>query len=287
MGFRERLIHVHHCRGSGWKAIERLLKKDHDLRHLYHLSIKDLICDFHFKKHHAEAFHEDLHKIDIHTQLEQYDKRKIKVITIDDPRYPKLLKEIFDPPWVIYAKGNVNLLNDGPTLGVVGTRRPTHIAYKNMRQVLTPLLELNWVIVSGLAIGIDGYAHKMALNGKTIAVLGSGLTHPYPSCHWHLFNQIAEKHLVLSEYPPHTPPNKWQFPERNRIISGLSLGVLVVEAKQKSGSLITADQAMEQGREVFAIPGPIFEPNYVGTHALIQQGAKLVTCSDDIISEIK
>jgi DNA processing protein len=285
LSFRERLIHIHHCRGAGWKAIERLVSLDHSLHHLYDLTLHDLTHEFHFKPEHAKNFHSDLHTLNIQSKMTQYQKSEIKIITVQDDDYPKLLKETFDPPWVLYAKGNVSLLNTMPTLGVVGTRHPTQLAYKNMCHVLLPLLEEGWTVVSGLAMGIDGYAHEIAMKGKTIAVLGSGLFHPYPARHQTLFDNIVAKQLAISEYPPNTPPNKWQFPERNRIISGLSLGTLVVEAKQKSGSLITADQAMEQGREVFAIPGPITSPNYEGTHGLIQQGAKLVTSADDIMSE--
>lgn len=286
LSFRERLIHIHHCRGAGWKAIQRLLAIDPELHHLYTLTVHDLTHDFHFKLEHATHFHRDLHTINIHSKLTYYQKNEINIITPHDHDYPKLLKEIFDPPWVLYAKGDKNLLNSVPALGVVGTRHPTSMAFKNMKHILTPLIEQKWVIVSGLAMGIDGYAHEMAQSGRTIAVLGSGLFHPYPARHQLLFDKIVANHLVISEYPPDTPPNKWQFPERNRIISGLSLGTLVVEAKQKSGSLITADQAMEQGRDVFAVPGPITNPNYEGTHKLIQQGAKLVTTSEDILNEL-
>jgi len=285
LSLKERLLLLHHCRGAGWKSIHRILTEDSELRHIYDLTATDLIKQFRFHPTHAERFLDDLHHIDIQSRLEQYDKTNIKVITIFDEQYPSLLKQIYDPPWVLYALGDITLLNRHPALGVVGTRQPTQHAYKNMTHVLDPLIEQGWVIVSGLALGIDGYAHRIALNGNTIAVLGSGLYHPYPARHRPLFEHLSKHQLVVSEYPPDQLPNKWQFPERNRIISGLSIGLLVVEAKHKSGSLITADQAMEQGRDVFAIPGPILEANYEGTHGLIQQGAKLVTSAEDILNE--
>ncbi len=142
--------------------------------------------------------------------------------------------------------------------------------------------------MSGMAKGIDAYAHWQAIEqrGQTIAILGSGLNYVYPPSHRDLFQKLAAQQLIISEYPPHFPPRKWQFPERNRLISGLSRGVIVVEAKEKSGSLITADQALEQGREVFAVPGPIYSPASQGTNHLIQQGAKLVMSAADVLNEL-
>jgi DNA processing protein len=285
LNFRERLIHIHHCRGAGWQTIRKLLSKDPELRMLYDLTVQDFHTDLHLPLGRAERLFHDLHHLDMTALLTQYRNSDIHIITVFDDEYPELLKAIYDPPWVLYTLGRTDLLKAQPTLAVVGTRRPSAMAYQNMRELLSPLIQRGWVIVSGMALGIDGFAHELSLNGKTIAVLGSGLYHPYPASHRRLFEKLTAKQLVISEYPPHTPPHQWQFPVRNRIISGLSRGVLVVEAKEKSGSLITADQAMEQGRDIFAVPGPAFDPHYKGTHGLIQQGAKLVMSAEDILDE--
>src|SRR5690625_2061506 len=153
-----------------------------------------------------------------------------------------------------------------------------------MKLIVKPLVRQNWLIVSGMAKGIDSYAHKLALGhkGNTIAVLGGGFNHIYPKQNNMLYKQIAEKGLVLSEYPPEVPPKRFHFPERNRLISGLSFGTLVIEATERSGTLITVDQALDQGREVYAVPGSPLIPQTKGCHKMIQDGAKLVTHSTDI-----
>ncbi|GGH82288.1 DNA processing protein [Pullulanibacillus pueri] len=285
MNREERLIHIHHCRGIGWRGIDKLLKEDQDLVSIYELSVNTLIREFSFQRQYAELFHRDLHTLDIEKKLEDYKAAGIEVLTVFDPEYPPLLKMIYDPPWVLYTKGNRAIFQHQQLLSVVGTRKPTKEGLTALRFILTPLVDQGWTIVSGMALGVDGAAHHHALRSSTIAVLGSGLLHPYPKKHLSLFQNLIKYHLVISEYPPDQPPKRWQFPERNRIVSGLSMGTLVVEAQEKSGSLITADQALEQGREVFAIPGNIFNMNTVGTHRLIQQGAQLVTSAEDILSQ--
>ena len=280
---KKRLIHIHHCRGIGWKGIKRFVSIDPELKFIDDLTVNRLINDFGFKKSHAENFYHDLHTINSDKKVSDYANDGIHMITLDDVNYPQHLKAIYDPPWVLYVKGNVQLLHRRLMLSVVGTRKPTRDGLTAMNLILQPLIDKSWTIVSGMALGIDGAAHQLALRSSTIAVLGSGLYHPYPKKHIALFNKMTNDHLVMSEYPPEQPPRQWQFPERNRIISGLSLGTLVVEAREQSGSLITADQALEQGREVFALPGNIFNENTRGTHRLIQQGAQLVTSADDII----
>ena len=283
---RKRLIHLRHCRGIGWKGIAKLVARHNDLSELYHVSLPQFIKDYGFNRKHAEVFYRDLHSIDIDKILRWYAREGITLITIYDKVYPNRLKMIYDPPWVLYAKGQGEWLNNEKMLSVVGTRTPTKAGLRAMVKVIDPLIQNGWTIVSGMALGVDGAAHHSALESSTIAVLGSGFLNPYPKQHLPLYNHIIHSHLAISEYPPNTPANRWQFPERNRIISGLSLGILVVEAGEKSGSLITADQALEQGREVFALPGNIWNENTVGTHRLIQQGAKLVTSAEDIRIEL-
>jgi DNA processing protein len=208
------------------------------------------------------------------------------LITLADDGYPSLLREIDDPPPVLYLIGNVQLLHQ-PQLAIVGSRNPTPTGLDNAREFARALASAGLSITSGLAIGIDGAAHTGALSGgSTIAVLGTGPDRIYPASHRQLAHRIAEQGLLVSEFPPGTQARAENFPRRNRIISGLSLGTLVVEAATQSGSLITARLANEQGREVFAIPGSIHNPLARGCHALIRQGAKLVESAQDIVEEL-
>ena len=209
------------------------------------------------------------------------------LITLLDPRYPRLLREISDPPPLLFVHGNPGLLAE-PQLAIVGSRNPSADGEQNAREFSRHLAAAGLAITSGLALGIDAAAHRGALDvaGSTLAVTGTGLDRVYPASHRDLAHAIAEGGALVSEFPPGTPPLPENFPRRNRLISGLSLGVLVVEAALRSGSLITARLAAEQGREVFAIPGSIHNPLARGCHAVIRQGAKLVETAQDIIEEL-
>lgn len=288
--FRVRLLHIHRFGGISQKRMGAFLHLDSTLKSIYNLTVSDLSGMFKMEEKQAKAFHEHLHHgIDREEMLEQYDRQSISWITLFDPEYPALLKEIYDPPFVLYARGDRSLLTKGKWLSVVGTRYPSNEGRRITKQLVHTLSTAGWGIVSGLALGIDKEAHLSALGskGKTIAVLGSGFHHLYPKENIPLANEMSETQLLLSEYPPDTKPQKWQFPMRNRIISGLSHGTLVIQAKEKSGSLITASQALEQNREVFAVPGSVFEQRFTGTNRLIQEGAKLVINADDILSELQ
>lgn len=215
---------------------------------------------------------------------------RIEEISIESKDYPKQLKQIYNPPLKLYILGNKELLKQ-TGVAIVGARNATEYGKKISEQISKQLSEVGINIISGLALGIDTYAHLGTLQensiGKTIAVLGSGLDKIYPKENIELARCIIKSGgCLVSEYPVGTSANKLNFPQRNRIISGLSKGVLVVEAGEKSGSLITADFALEQGREVFAIPGDINKENSKGTNELIKQGAKIVTSYIDIICEI-
>ncbi len=209
------------------------------------------------------------------------------IITIDDEVYPSLLKEIYAPPPVLYAIGQIEAIKH-IQFAIVGSRNPTKTGRKLAEEFASLLAETGLSICSGLALGIDYHGHVGALkaNATTVAVMGNGLNSIYPAKHKSLAQQISQSGLLLSEYPPGTKPSPGNFPQRNRIISGMSVGVLVVEAAMKSGSLITAQYALEQGREVFAIPGSIHNPLAKGTHKLIKQGAKLVETVEDILEEL-
>jgi DNA processing protein len=210
-----------------------------------------------------------------------------RLLTLADPEYPKRLLEIPDPPVVLYVKGDFSLLS-APGLAIVGSRNATPQGVQNARAFAADLSQRRWCIISGLALGIDTAAHEggLAGAGRTVAVIGTGLDIVYPARNHALAHRIAEAGAIISEYPLGTPALASNFPRRNRIISGLSHGVLVVEAALESGSLITAREAADQGREVFAIPGSIHSPLARGCHQLIRQGAKLVELASDILEEL-
>jgi DNA processing protein len=213
------------------------------------------------------------------------------LLTWADPRYPKPLLELADAPLVLFAHGRVDRLGHVPAIALVGSRNASASGCEDARALARALAEAGVCVVSGLALGIDGAAHQGALDAGeagagTIAVVGTGLDRVYPPRHRALAHAIAERGLLLSEYPLGTPPLAENFPRRNRIISGLVRAVLVVEATLKSGSLITARLAAEQGRDVFAMPGSIHSIHHKGCHALIKQGAKLVESAADVLEEI-
>ena len=209
------------------------------------------------------------------------------LVPLDSDAFPELFLQLADPPLVLYVNGDRDTLHL-PALAIVGSRNPTAGGRRNAVEFARHLGQLGFVIVSGLAEGIDAAAHRGALDGgaKTVAFLGHGIDRVYPAANRDLAHEIASTGALVSEYPFGTEPKRYHFPERNRLISGLSLGTLVVEAARRSGSLITARLAAEQGREVFALPGSIHNPLARGCHELIRQGAKLVETADDIVAEL-
>jgi len=209
------------------------------------------------------------------------------VLTIADPDYPQALLNIADPPLLLYVKGRTDLLN-AQSLAVVGSRNSSAQGLRNAEAFALSISDAELCIVSGMAHGIDAAAHLGGLQGKgsSVAVVGTGLDKVYPAANRELAHRLAQYGTIISEFPLGTPPLSANFPRRNRIISGLSLGCLVVEASLQSGSLITARMALEQGREVFAIPGSIHSPQSRGCHALIKQGAKLVETAQDVLEEL-
>ena len=220
-------------------------------------------------------------------EIKKSEKENVKLITIEDENYPELLKEIHDPPYLLYVKGNLERKFYG--IGIVGTRNPTFYGLKMAEKFAMELSSFGFIIISGLARGIDTAAHTgtIKVKGKTIGVLGSGFDHFYPPENIGLVEKIIENNgAVITEFPFGTFPEKRNFPMRNRIISGLSKGIIVVEAGQKSGALITANLALEQGREVFAIPGKVDTLTSKGTNQLLKEGAILVENANDIIEEL-
>lgn len=220
-------------------------------------------------------------------ELEQIEKRGLSVITLTDATYPSPLRTIPDPPPLLYAQGEWKE-GDACSIALVGSRSPTSYGRLMTERLSRELAELGFTVVSGLARGIDSCAHRgaMAAGGRTIAVLGCGLAVIYPPESGPLREEIARAGAVLSEFPLFAKPERLNFPVRNRLISGLSLGTLVVEAAAQSGALITANFALEQGREVFAVPGPAYSPKSKGAHRLIKMGGKLVEGVEDILEEL-
>ena len=214
-------------------------------------------------------------------------RKDIFIITMADALYPDRLRNIYQPPLLLYGKGAMPLFDEEAAVAVVGTRSCTPYGIKCAEKLGYELTQQGAMVVSGMAKGIDGAAMRGALRfgGFTCGVLGGGVDVVYPAENRRLYEDIAATGVLLSEYPPQTLPEAWHFPVRNRIISGLSVAAVVVEAPVKSGALITAENAMEQGRDVFAIPGPVDAPNSAGCHRLIREGAILATCAWDILGE--
>ncbi|MCK2001871.1 DNA-processing protein DprA [[Brevibacterium] frigoritolerans] len=287
MNKKEKLIHLHHCRGAGWKTIQAIMSKDPSLSSLFTTNYVEWAKMLPIPSNKLNLFLKDLHSLHSSEKLKKYEDSQIHCLTIFDDEYPFLLKQIFDPPWVLYFKGDKKLLTRKNTLGVVGTRKPTSYGLEALKPILLPLVKKKFVIISGVAAGIDAESHKITLRegGDTIGVLGGGLKQIYPKSNFTLAEEIMNKGLLISETPPEVKAEPWMFPLRNRIISGLSQGVFVVEAKERSGSLITAQAALEHGREVFALPGNVTSPESLGTNQLIYDGAKLVFSSRQIEEE--
>ncbi|MFP4082079.1 MAG: DNA-processing protein DprA [Candidatus Aminicenantes bacterium] len=219
-------------------------------------------------------------------EIERLHKKNCRILTLEDEEYPEYLREIFDPPFVLYCAGKVETLHR-PAVSIVGTRRASPYGKAVTQRLAAELASRGVVVVSGMARGIDSAAHQGALKkGETVAVLGSGLENIYPRENRSLYERIVEKGAVITEFPPQSPPLGFHFPIRNRIISGLCLALVVVEAARRSGSLISARLALEQNREVMAVPGNVTSRVSQGTNWLIQSGAKLVEDWEDVAEEL-
>ena len=229
-----------------------------------------------------------IESMDWDLEIKRLQKQKVKVITILDGAYPQRLREIYLPPIVLFYRGNLSLINQR-SVAIVGSRDHSKYAKDCIHELIPALVNDGIVVISGLARGVDTLAHEETLkvNGNTIAVIGSGLDVVYPSENLKLYDVIAKRSLILSEYPLQSRPLKFHFPYRNRIIAGLSHGVCVIEAKEKSGSLITANLALSENREVFAVPGSIFSIHSKGTNSLIEAGACLVSSGKTISKNLK
>lgn len=283
---RKRLLLLHRVLRGRRNVMQRILTLDPQLDNLLHSSFHELMIHYQLPETFAITLFQEL-KDDMHlTSLEQ-DMKTFSALTCFDEAFPVALRHIPDPPLVLYAAGNTELLDQLPAISVVGTRLPTNAAADKVAHFLEPLAAAGWTIVSGMAKGIDSMAHHAAIRskGSTIAVLGGGLRQIYPRSNQELFNKLAATQLVLSEYYPDQYPRKHHFPERNRIISGLGFCTLVVEAKKHSGTMHTVMHALEQGRDVFAIPGDPLEHRTAGCHQMISEGAGIIFEPGQLIDE--
>ncbi|MFK5923570.1 MAG: DNA-processing protein DprA [Verrucomicrobiota bacterium] len=272
--------------GIGPIRVQRLLKRFKQPQDILTASARDLTSVSGFGSEMANLITHWQDHIDLAEEHRRIADHGIDLITLDSEDYPPSLREIHDPPFLLFVKGKL-LETDRHAVAVVGARRCTHYGTEAARKISFQLAYSGLTIISGLARGIDTAAHEAALaaKGRTIAVLGSGIGNIYPPENAALAEKIAQSGAVISEFPVLYVPDKQSFPLRNRIVSGMSFGILVAEAPARSGSLITANQALDQGRNVYAVPGPIDRPTSVGCNRLIQQGATLVTDANDILEE--
>lgn len=271
----------------GARTFAKLVQKFGKMEKVWNSHPSDFF-DLDIDKSQKEAIFEVIHKIDPDKEMAKVERLKIKVLTIKDKNYPKNLAEIFDPPGVLYYKGEL-APTDEISLAVVGSRKYSQYGQEVTEKLIFELASAGLVIVSGLALGIDALAHRACLEAKqkTIAVLGCGLDQIYPVSNIRLADKILQSGgAIISEFPVGMPALRYNFPIRNRIIAGMSLGTLVIEAAPDSGSLITAKAALDYNREVFAVPGSIFSDTSIGPNTLIQMGAKLVTNSADLLTEL-
>lgn len=273
--------------GVGKILFHRLVKALGSPKHVFHASRRELMG----VERIGDKIARQILDFDLERNLEReyqlVERRQARILTLEDAEYPFLLKSIYDPPPVIYYKGNFPGERCVP-IAVVGTRKPTAYGRMAAEKLCAGLADRGICIVSGMARGIDSIAHKAALQSEspTVAVFGCGLDYTYPPESGSLRRAIEERGAIVSEFPMSTKPDRNNFPARNRVISGLSHGTLVVEAGEKSGALITAQFALEQGREVFAVPGNIYSAESRGTHALLKMGAKLTDSPEAVIEEL-
>jgi DNA processing protein len=279
-------LHLHRLTGGG-AGLRRLLTHFGDIPAICAAPRSELLPFFDGDQSPVDALRAGPDAGQFEAERTWLDDPSNHLVAITDSAYPSLLHEIPDPPPLLFVRGDATLLC-APQLAVVGSRNPSRGGSDNARAFSDYLTRAGLLVTSGLALGIDACAHEAALavGGKTIAIAATGLDRVYPAAHRDLAHRIVAQGALVSEFALGTPPRRENFPRRNRLISGLSLGVLVVEAALKSGSLITARLAAEQGREVFAIPGSIHSPLARGCHALIRQGAKLVETAPDILEEL-
>jgi DNA processing protein len=272
--------------GIGPARLDRLVAAFGSLADAWNAAANDLVTAG-LDTRSAAALLQTRRTLDLEAEYDRLVEAGVRAISRDDPAYPPLLAQTVNPPFLLFVRGTL-IDNDRWSIAVVGTRQASSYGKDVTRKLVSELVAAGVTIVSGLALGIDAVAHTAALaaGGRTLAVLGSGVDQLYPQTNAQLGLSILQQGAIVSEYPLGTLPTAANFPPRNRLISGLALGVLVIEAAPKSGALITAQFAAEQGRDVFAVPGSVFSPRSEGPHRLIRDGATLVRCADDILDAL-
>lgn len=280
---------LHYVRQYPLNRLYPLLQVDPELETLPHMKPSQLAYYFQITLKQAIQLHAEFHQVYQTDWHAFYAKQQIVPIPFYNEHYPISLLNVYDPPAMLYCKGDITLLQKYKKIAIVGSRKATNYSQKCLTAIIPPLISQNIAIVSGLARGADRMAHETTIAhlGNTIAVLGNGLHYHYPREHKTLQLEMEKKHLVLTEYPPHMPPQKWQFPKRNRIISGLSEGIVLTEAELKSGTMSTVEYGLDHGRNIFSVPGDIFSPLSAGPNKLIYEGATPVLHGQQIIEEMK
>lgn len=279
-------VGFHHVPFIGPARLRRLLETFGTLEQAWHAPVQELRrC---LENRAVEGLVQTRASLDVAATMAHIERSGARIVTSSEAAYPGLLKEIAAPPPVLYYLGEL-LETDRTAVAVVGTRRITPYGREVTARIASGLARAGVTVVSGLARGVDGVAHQAALDagGRTIAVLGSGVNQIYPPEHRNLAQRISEQGAIVSDYLPDTAPDGPNFPPRNRIISGLSLGVVVVEAPERSGALITVDFAADQGREVFAVPGPVTAVNSSGCNRILREGARLVRSAEDVLEDLQ
>jgi DNA processing protein len=283
-----RLLALHYVFPVPLNRLGKLFEIDPDLDQLFAYRAKELAELLNIPMAKALKLKENLQRNIDTPYSELYERHAIFPIPYTHSLYPEKLRLLIDPPTVLYTKGHLQLLTDRWYIAIIGSRKATAYSKKALELIVPPLVENNAVIVSGLAKGADAMAHEAALEygGKTIAVLGHGLFHLYPKENAKLAAEIVEKQLILTEYPPYMRPERWTFPMRNRIISGLSDAVVVTEAARKSGTMSTVEHALDHGKDIFTVPGPITSALSAGPNQLLDEGAKPIWSGFQIVETL-
>lgn len=285
----QQLLVFHYIFPLPWQKIHQLLNYLGDFDELIYRSPYNIAKQLNINEEKAITLINQYKKLRNTSMEAYYEHHQIHAIPYDSEWYPNSLKTLYDPPTVLYVKGDKELLKSPKKIAVIGSRAATNYSEEVLKLLLPPLINEKFVIVSGLAKGADRFAHEATIRygGKTIAVLGHGLFHLYPKENRQIGEQIAQQHLLVTEYPPYVGVQKWHFPARNRIISGLSQALIVTEAALKSGTLITTELALEQGKDVFSVPGNVFSIQSKGTNKLIKEGAIPVWNGHQILEEFQ
>lgn len=283
----EQLLALHYVYPLPLNKFNKLLNEITTLHQLEFISPTELVSILQISPEKAKKIITNYKRVLKKNLLDAYTHEGIQVIPFTDDKYPTSLLNLVDPPTVLYGKGDLSLLKR-QKIAIIGSRKATNYTKKALQFIVPPLIENHIVIVSGLAKGADAYAHQMTIDfgGKTIGVLGNGLFHYYPKENTDLAKVMEKNHLIISEFPPYVGPKRWNFPLRNRIISGISDAIVVTEAALKSGTLITTDHAIDHGKDIFVVPGPIDSKLSEGTNRLLKEGASPIWNGYQILDEL-